>query len=380
MQSLDEHSVPSLFQTASANYCAPEQALARIQQNTGFIPVAWTGDHKLVWLDIGDCPLSEWKFRFSIRNLIDGSNAPDCFTTDIEILQSEDLDPGASHQPTGFLFHMSKCGSTVMARILDQSPQHITLKEPTPLHEPFWQYMTQDWKTPIEPSETNLRMIRNLIQIMGRTRLPEQRSYFLRVRSWVVAFVNIIQQAFPDTPTLFMYRDPVEVMASILSKPTTGLPRLKESGAAAFITGRTNADLFAMDDLEYFTAFYKRYLESSLVEMNQHSHYLNYRNLTRQNLPDILRSAFRYSPSEPVLTQMLDQFNVYSKDDSGATRFSSDNREKQRLVTSAMREAADQHLMRYYHALETHDRNLTNARAWPHDGSAEDREEQQHAY
>lgn len=267
-----------------------------------------------------------------------------------------------------------------MARILDQSPNHVTLKEPTPLHERFWQYMTQDWQAPIEPTEANLQIIRNLILIMGRTRLPQQESYFVRFRSWLIAFVDIIQRAFPDTPCLFMYRDPVEVMASILSKPTTGLPRLKESGAAAVITGRTNSELQEMDSLQYFTAFYQRYLRSSLSEMNDLSHYLNYRSLTKENLPGILTTAFRYTPDEAVLSRMLGQFDIYSKDDSGKTRFSPDNQEKQRFVSPAMREAANLHLMRYYDALETHERNLNNGLISPQGTFSSDQEEHRHAY
>lgn len=138
MQSLDEQSLPSLFQAANNRYLAPGQALVEIRQNAGIIPVAITRDHRLVWLDIGDCPLSEWKFRFSIQNLIEVSGLTTSFTTDIELLNRETAEFGPDHGPAGFIFHMSKCGSTLMARILDQSPHHITLKEPTPLHERFW--------------------------------------------------------------------------------------------------------------------------------------------------------------------------------------------------------------------------------------------------
>jgi len=358
MQSLDEQSTPALFQAARSRHLEAEEALAEIRRHKGVIPVALTQDDRIVWRDIGDCPLHEWKFRFSIRNLVETSGPGLCFTTDMDILRCDDTELGPGQPPAGFIFHMSKCGSTLMARILDQSPHHIVLKEPTPLHERFWRYLSDDWNAPIEASEANLRMIRNMVQLMGRTRLPEQRSYFVRFRSWMIAFVALIQRAFPDTPCLFMYRDPVEVMASILSKPTTGLPRLKESGAAAFITGQTQSALLAMDSLQYFTAFYQSYLQYSLTEMKDPTHYLNYRDLTREHLPHIHKTAFGFMPSDRTLSNMLGQFDVYSKDDTGRTQFSSDRQEKQRLVSPAMREAAERHLMRYYDALERHDRNL----------------------
>lgn len=358
MESLDEQSAPHLFQVANARYLAAGSAIIDIRDNPGLIPVAITQSGQLVWLDIEDCPLSEWKFRFSIRNLIERSGVGTCFTTNLDLLKDPALDLDQQPPPAGFIFHMSKCGSTLLSKILDQSPAHIVLKEPTPFHERFWRYLTEDWQRAVEPNAANLLIIRNLLQAMGRKRLPRQTSYFVRFRSWTVAFVDVIQRAFPETPCLFMYRDPVEVMASILSKPTTGLPRLKEGGAAAFITGCTDQELDLANRLGYFTAFYRQYLLSGLTKMNHRSRYLDYRDLTKDNLPQILEAAFGYRPPESILTDMEDQFGLYSKDDTGSRGFFSDFEEKRRLITPEMRRESDLHLGQLYRALEVHERNL----------------------
>jgi hypothetical protein len=92
--------------------------------------------------------------------------------------------------------------------------------------------------------------------------------------------------------------------------------------------------------------------------MQGNTHYLNYRQMTKQNLAQILRQAFDYTETKTNLSLMQAQFDTYSKDDSGKTRFTSDKREKQKLVTPAMREAADQYLMDDYRALEESDINL----------------------
>jgi hypothetical protein len=361
MESLDEQSVPNLFQAANSRYLAPNQAVAVIRETPGLIPIAITQSDRLVWLDIGDCPLSEWKFRFSIRNLIERVGVGGCFATSLDLLQHPGLDLDTQLRPAGFIFHMSKCGSTLLSKILDQSPAHVVLKEPTPFHERFWRHLTDDWGRAVEPNEANLRMIRNLLQAMGRIRLSQQTSYFVRFRSWTVAFVETIQRAFPETPCLFMYRDPVEVMASILSKPTTGLPRLKESGAAAFITGCSDRELDLSNRLGYFTAFYKQYLLSGLTKMDQRSRYLNYRDLSSANLPKILEAGFQFSPPAETLVDMECQFGIYSKDDTGAREFTPDREEKRRLVTPAMRRESDLHLSELYQALEVHERNLKHS-------------------
>ena len=352
-----EQFVPELFQVANENYLQPEQAIALIKQNTGIIPVAITDEYRVIWLDVGDYPYKEWKFRYATRNLIEQRGLGNCFTTDIQLLADKDLTLDDHQDPAGFVFHMSKCGSTLVAKVLDQPDTQMIIKEPTPLHENLWQYLTNNWQDPVAPTEDNLRLIRNLIQILGRDRLPHQASYFVRFRSWNIAFVEIIQQAFPETPCLFIYRDPVKVMASILNKPTTGLPRLNESGAAAFISKRSKKELTQMDALHYFTSFYKQYLSLGLHKM-KNTHYLNYRQLNKQNIDQILRTAYNYSATKADLPIMQAQFDTYSKDDTGTVCFISDSKEKKKQVTPAMREAAEEHLMTMYHLLEESDQNL----------------------
>ncbi|HIE59252.1 MAG TPA: hypothetical protein EYP82_04855 [Hydrogenothermaceae bacterium] len=271
-----EQFVPELFQAAKTQYLKNDPAIKRIQKNSGIIPVAITKEHTIVWLDVADYPYKEWKFRYATRNLIKNKGIIDCFTTDIKILFHNDLDQALSQfqDPIGFIFHMSKCGSTLVAKVLDQPDTLMVVKEATPLHENLWQYLTNNWQHPVKDNKNNLRLIRNLIRLLGRKRLTKQETYFVRFRSWNIAFVEIIQQAFPSTPCLFIYRDPVKVMASILNKPTTGLPRLNESGAAAFITQCSKSELSQMDALNYFTRFYKQYLNLALHKM-KNTHYLN---------------------------------------------------------------------------------------------------------
>ena len=354
-----ELSVPKLFQVANENYLQPEQAIEIIKQNQGIIPVAITAKYRVIWLDVGDYPYKEWKFRYATQNYIEKYGLGNCFTTDIQLLAREDMNIDGTQAPAGFIFHMSKCGSTVIAKVLDQPPSQMVVKEATPLHENLWQYLTNNWQNPVAPTASNLRLIRNLIQLLGRFRINGQTAYFVRFRSWNIAFVEIIQQAFPETSSLFIYRDPVKVMASILNKPTTGLPRLNNSGAAAFITRRPREELEKMDALDYFTRFYKQYLHLALTQM-RNTHYLNYRQLNKENIDQILRTAYHYTPTKADLPLMQAQFDTYSKDDSGTVRFVSDRKEKKKQVTAVMREAAKEHLMAMYQQLEDSELNLSH--------------------
>jgi hypothetical protein len=245
-----------------------------------------------------------------------------------------------------------------MAKALAQMPNHITVSEGTPLHENLWQYLTCQWQKPVALTKNKLALIRNLILAMGRCRLPGQQHFFVKFRSWNVVFVEAIQQAFPEVPCLFMYRDPAEVLVSSLSKSTTGQSRLKDSGAAAFITGHSTETLKTMGDLDYFASLYQQYLRAGLSPPPGRMHYLNYKQMTKANLAGILQQAFGYTPSAKGLALMQAQFGTYAKDDSGATPFTPDSQAKQKQVTHEIRAVADERLMSWYEKLEHSHSNL----------------------
>ncbi len=353
-----EQTVPELFEVAGVTYFEPDQASHAIRQYPGLVPVAITPEPRVVWLDVGDYRFKEWKFRYAIRNVLDHQGLGSCFSTHLPFLGQADNVLTDNVPPGGFVFHMSKCGSTLMAKALAAPTPYISISEASPLHENFWQYLTQGWSSAVELTDTNLALIRNLILAMGRRRLREQQHYFVKFRSWNINFIKAIQSAFPETPCLFMYREPAEVLVSSLYKSNMGQSRLKESQAGAFMTGCPTAELRGLSDLHYFTRLHQRHMTAALTEAAAPMHYLNYRQLTQQNFPRILEAAFGHRPAMEDLPLMLEQFEHYAKDDSGATRFVPDSGEKQRLVTPEVRAVADRDLMQLYGLLEDSPLNL----------------------
>lgn len=351
-----EQVVPELFRAAKASYMRNGQALAAIRARPGIIPVAVTPERHIVWLDVGDYLFKEWKFRYSIKNLIESQGLGTCFATDLNMLaQSEELPE--TLMPAGFVFHMSKCGSTLLAKALARSRRHMVVSEGTPLHENLWRHLTDDWRSPAQSDESALRLLRNLVLALGRRRVPEQRHYFVKFRSWTVAFAETVQLAFPNVPCLFLYRDPAEVLVSSLNKPTTGQTRLKESGAAGYIAKLGLETLRGMSDLDYFASLYERYLQSAFKAETRMA-YLDYAELRPDNFASVLQAAFGYSPDAEDLRIMQAQFGHYAKDDSDAAGFEPDVSAKRRQITPAIRQVADERLMPWYRRLTDSPSNL----------------------
>jgi hypothetical protein len=111
-----------------------------------------------------------------------------------EVAESSDTIP-----PTGFIFHMSRCGSTLVAQMLAASSANVVISE----------------APPIEAAVREERdLLRWMVTALGRRRWPEERRYFIKFDSWNTLDLAAIKDAFPDVPWIFLYRDPVEVIVS----------------------------------------------------------------------------------------------------------------------------------------------------------------------
>ena len=352
--------IPGVIHDALNLYLWPDEAAYEIRRSRGIIPIAIipSDEYKVVWFDTKDYQFTDWKFRYSIENIATEHNPHRAFTTDLQFLVSDDATIGGLY-PTGFIFQMSRCGSTLLAKALARSPRHMVLNEGTPLHENLWQYLTGNWRQPVQITDRNLALIRNLILAMGRCRTPEQYAYFVKFRSWNVLFIDIIMKAFPDVPCLFMYRDPSEIFVSALEKDPTGYSRLKVSPAGAFLTGFSVDALEKMSRMDYFNILYELYFQSVLKSPYVNINYLNYALLNQNSFPKILKHAFHYTSNSNEISQMRCQFNYYSKDDIDGTLFVSDKKRKQYIVTNEIRDAVKQKLTGFYSQMEESKINLS---------------------
>jgi len=112
--------------------------------------------------------------------------------------------------PDGFVFHMSRCGSTLVSRMLAAIEGSIAVSEAAPL-DAIAQLAAG---ASAMADEHRIAALRAMIAALGRRRSAGERRYFVKLDSWHVMAMPLFRQAFPAVPWIFVYRDPVEVMAS----------------------------------------------------------------------------------------------------------------------------------------------------------------------
>lgn len=109
-------------------------------------------------------------------------------------------------RPSGLIFHMSRCGSTLVSQMLGAAPDMVAIAEP----EPFDALL----RAPLPPG-MRIAALRAMAAALGRG----HRHYFLKTDSWHTLDLPLLAQAFPGAPWIFLYRDPIEVLASHARMP-----------------------------------------------------------------------------------------------------------------------------------------------------------------
>jgi hypothetical protein len=143
--------------------------------------------------------------------------------------------PAFGPEPAGFVFHLSRCGSTLVAQMLAALPSSVVLSEPSVLDALL--------RAPPPGGEPRqVALLRGLIGALGRPRAALEERLFVKLDSWQIHALPLLRRAFPSVPWVFLLRDPLEVLVShrrsrgaqmipgVLTPATAGLDLAEAAG------------------------------------------------------------------------------------------------------------------------------------------------------
>ena len=162
------------------------------------------------WVHFGDATLGDSFFEMSLgraRRL--PINSLLRVSTPLAML-AETLPQDAVPTVDGLIFHMSRCGSTLVSQMLAAIPGGVVVSEAPPL-DTIVQLVHSH---PNAPLEQRIALLRGIAAALGRDRFGNRRHYVIKTDSWHSLALPLFRAAFPDTPWLFLFRDPTEVMVS----------------------------------------------------------------------------------------------------------------------------------------------------------------------
>jgi hypothetical protein len=124
--------------------------------------------------------------------------------------------------PVGIIFHVSRCGSTLISQSLKRLEDLVVYAEPQPINELL--APPHNW-----PRANLAAALRTLGVAFAR---HAGGPYVLKLSSWNTFYCDIVAEAFPDTPWILCVRDPVEVGVSLLASPPGWFQRTSDAARA----------------------------------------------------------------------------------------------------------------------------------------------------
>lgn len=311
-----------------------------------WLPVSFRWEHAgpaIEWCHTGGLRLEAPFFDQSVQALMRHPfNQLFRRVTPLDAMEAFAQDPGAA-RPAGFIFHMSRCGSTLVARMLGALPQSIVLSEPALVEAILYSHI----RRPGVGDADRIAWLRRTVGALGRSGSGAERHLFIKFDSWSVAELPLVQAAFPGVPCLFLYRDPVEVMVSHERIPGTQV-----------LPGALEPQLFGLDLQTAITLpaeeYRARVLASICHDGLRYAREGRLRLMNYRELPDAVPSLLQHFFGIPLGEEDLGLVAAAAQTDSKSPGrgFVSDGQAKRHEAGEALRNAAQALLYPVYEELE----------------------------
>ena len=320
--------------------------IAEAQQLAGWMPirVKWNGPEPLIdWCRVDGERFTEPFFDHTIERLLQMPfNLMFRRLTDVAALETA-ANGLETIRPTGFIFHVSRCGSTLVSRMLASLPQNVAISEASPID---WM-IRADIRRPGISDDERVAWIRSMILAMAQKRSPEVANFFVKFDAWHILYFELIERAFSDVPWIFLYREPVEVLVS----------HQKQRGAATIpgiVEHRANGsginDALTAPLEEYPARVLGRIMDAAVKFADRpNGMMVNYRELPTFVTAELPRH-FSVNFSEGDLAAMAAAAGKNAKNPK--LEFVPDTEEKRAEATDEMREYAGKYMMPAYETLE----------------------------
>jgi hypothetical protein len=226
----------------------------------------------------------------------------------------------AAASPKGFVFHMSRTGSTLTARMLGALPGTLTISELQPVNDAL--FVAHAASVP----EQRVALLRAILAAYA----CDEHALIVHFDAWHAILLPLIRAAFPGVPFVFLYRDPVEVLVSYArlgggAFPARAMPQFWEA---------------SQDPLEGVARALGAICASAAANLGNGGIAIGYRELPDAAVTRIL-PHFGIDADAATHARMM---RVAGHDAKSGRSFASDAATKQREANEGLRRLAAEHI------------------------------------
>ena len=207
-------------------------------------------------------------------------------------------------EPTAFIFHISRCGSTLISQMLGMQPSNIILSE-VPFFDELLRYGKKQHCMP-----GILPQLKAAIGLHAAKRNEDHQQLFIKADSWHIHFYKEFRTLYPTVPFFLLYRQPDEVLRSQQKKRgMQALPNFLE----AAIFGFDEDKIATMQLDEYMGIVIESYLDAfvEVLQKDRLAYAVNYHDGAMQIVDTIAAvTGLQISGSEKMLMQKRAGFHA----------------------------------------------------------------------
>lgn len=112
--------------------------------------------------------------------------------------------------PITFIFHISRCGSTLLSQLIGLNEKYTVLAE-----VPFFDELLRlPYKLKAIDNKFREKLLGASIRFVGQNKNGNEEHLFIKTDSWHISFYNVFRQLYPSAPVILLYRSPDEVLYS----------------------------------------------------------------------------------------------------------------------------------------------------------------------
>lgn len=315
---------------------------------TGWVPSRLRTDGsqcRVDWCYLGSRRFAEPFFRDTIQSAMqEPFNQAFWQDTSIDaLLDWAHERPGLA--PTAFVYHASRCGSTLVARMLMTLASHVVVSEPPPIDSVL---RANFWIPGLAP-EVQGRWLGALLSALGQPRAGGETRFAIKLDAWHAFDWRLLAHAFPGVPSIFLYRDPVEIATSQLAMPGAYMvPGILGPSQLVMKIG----DAMTMPRVEFIARTIGHVLDAGLCACREGG----VRAVHYSELPEAVSSSladFLGVESDSATRERLRDCAMFDAKNPQFA-FADDRERKQRAASGDLREAIERWAMPAYCALEAH--------------------------
>ncbi|MEO8435578.1 MAG: sulfotransferase [Pyrinomonadaceae bacterium] len=311
----------------------------------GWIPIRlyWRDDQPIVdWCYLGRNVFEDSFFEQTIGKLLAKPfNMLFRHQTPIEVLgQWSEVSPGL--KPTGFVFHLSRSGSTLVSRMLAALPTSVVISEARPIDSTLRAHFHSREVT----DDDRIKWLRWMVSALAQRRRGDEKHFFMKFDAWNMPELPLIRRAFPEVPWIFVYRDPVEVLVSQMSQR-----------GAHMVPGVIDPSLFGMRSSEITTIKPEDYCArvlAAICEAALQNHRYGGRLINYTQLPEVVWTSVMSFFGVACQPEEIEAMQMAARRDAKnpVAVFSSDTIRKKQKATGNILAAAEQWVYPVYQRLE----------------------------